>query len=75
MSSRETTRAGSRKLQDLLVDRKVPRSARSGLAVLAAGDDPRRVLWVEQVGRAADLAPATTVAPLGVSIRTVAVVA
>ena len=39
---------GTRKLQDVLVDRKVPRERRAGLAVLTAGDV---VLWVPGVVR------------------------
>lgn len=37
---------GSKKLSDLLIDRKVPREARDGLRVLAAGSE---VLWVEGI--------------------------
>ncbi|TMA53895.1 MAG: tRNA lysidine(34) synthetase TilS [Deltaproteobacteria bacterium] len=41
---------GTRKLQDVLVDAKVPREARPGIAVLAAGGE---VLWAAGVARGA----------------------
>ena len=52
---------GTRKLQDVLVDSKVPREARPGVAVLAAGGE---VLWVAGVARGA-------CAPLGAATRRV----
>lgn len=49
---------GTRKLQDILVDRKIPREARAGLWVVC---DRRRLLWIVGVGRSeeAKLTPAT----------------
>jgi len=49
---------GTRKLQDLLVDAKVPREARPTVPVLAAGE---QILWVAGVARgaAAAVGPAT----------------
>ena len=41
---------GTRKLQDVLVDAKVPREARPGIAVLAAGGE---VLWAAGLARGA----------------------
>jgi tRNA(Ile)-lysidine synthase len=50
---------GTRKVQDVLVDAKVPREARAMLPVLAAGP---RILWVAGVARGAGaaLGPSTT---------------
>ncbi len=42
---------GSRKLSALLIDRRVPRDRRAGLLVVEDGTD---ILWVEDVGSAAD---------------------
>lgn len=44
--------AGTRKLSDLLIDRKVPREERDALRVLASGSE---VLWVEGIGPSAAL--------------------
>lgn len=52
---------GTRKLQDVLVDRKVPREARAALAVVMAGDV---VLWVPGIVR-------SSAARAGTSTRTV----
>ncbi|HJQ98321.1 MAG TPA: tRNA lysidine(34) synthetase TilS, partial [Candidatus Polarisedimenticolaceae bacterium] len=50
---------GTRKLQDVLVDAKVPRESRPDVPVLASADE---VLWVAGLarGRGAALGPATT---------------
>ena len=50
---------GTRKLQDILVDAKVPREARGAVPVLATEDD---ILWVPGLarGRGAPIGPATT---------------
>jgi tRNA(Ile)-lysidine synthase len=50
---------GTRKLQDVLVDAKVPREARPSVPVLAAGED---ILWVPGLvrGRGAAVGPQTT---------------
>jgi tRNA(Ile)-lysidine synthase len=50
---------GTRKLQDVLVDAKVPREARPSVPVLARGED---ILWVGGLarGRTAMIVPATT---------------
>ena len=49
---------GTRKLQDVLVDAKVPREARAEIAVLASADE---ILWVAGLarGRAAPVRPET----------------
>ena len=51
------TAGGRRKVQDLLVDRKVPRAARARLLVLAPGAGPDELLWVEGIGAAWDRRP------------------
>ena len=50
---------GTRKLQDVLVDAKVPREARPSVPVLVAGDE---ILWVAGLARGASavLGPGTT---------------
>ena len=45
--------AGTKKLSDLFVDEKVPRSRRSRLAVLAMGDEALWVVGVRASGRGA----------------------
>jgi tRNA(Ile)-lysidine synthetase-like protein len=59
---------GTRKLQDVLVDAKVPREARPETPVLVAGDE---VLWVAGLvrGRGAALGPSTTRIIEGVVVR------
>jgi len=59
---------GTRKLQDVLVDAKVPREARSETPVLVAGGD---ILWVAGLarGRGAALGPATARIVEGVVVR------
>lgn len=48
---------GSRKLADILIDAKVPRGERSGLAIVASGDD---VVWVPGVVRSVLATPTAT---------------
>jgi tRNA(Ile)-lysidine synthase len=59
---------GTRKLQDVLVDAKIPREARSETPVLVAGGD---ILWVAGLarGRGAALGPATARIVEGVVVR------
>jgi hypothetical protein len=45
-------------LQDVLTDRKIPRAIRGRLPVLAASEAPGELLWVADVGVAADRRPA-----------------
>jgi len=47
--------AGTRKLKKVFAERRIPRSDRNRVCVLAGSDG--RVLWVEGVGRAADAEP------------------
>jgi tRNA(Ile)-lysidine synthase len=60
----------TRKLQDVLVDAKVPREARPRVAVLVADDE--EILWVAGLarGRGAALTPSTSVVVEGVLERT-----
>jgi tRNA(Ile)-lysidine synthase len=37
---------GRRKLQDIMVDAKIPRADRDALPVLALADDPNRIIWL-----------------------------
>lgn len=52
-------RGGRKKVKELLIDQKIPREVRDGLWVLAQGDAPGEVLWIE--GVAADVRVAKVV--------------